>query len=79
MPTMQGIVVDTNGAPVENATITIPAAGMFALSDENGNFTIENVPPGIQTVYVVHRNFQKFYADVNLAVDMNVTLELDRQ
>jgi hypothetical protein len=79
MPRIIGKVVDVNNQPVENATITIPTAGLFALSDEHGDFVIDNVPAGIQTLYTIHRNFQKFAADVHLSEDMNVTLELDRQ
>jgi iron complex outermembrane receptor protein len=79
MPRVTGHVVDEHNNPVENATITIPSAGVFALSDEQGNFAIDNVFPGIHTLYVVHRNFQKFGADVSLVEDMFVTLELDRQ
>jgi hypothetical protein len=74
-----GRVTDNNGNPVENATITIPTAGVFALSDEHGNFDIENVLPGTHTLYVVHRNFQKFAADLSMIDDLFVTLELDRQ
>ena len=79
MPRIEGRVVGTSGEPVENATITIPTAGVFALSDENGSFAIENVPPGIQTMFVVHRHYQKFGGDVHLDGDMFVTLEMDRQ
>ena len=79
MPRLTGKVMDMSAQPVENATITIPSAGLFALSDEKGSFAIDSIPPGIQTIYVVHRNFQKFGADVHLEGDMFVTLELDRQ
>jgi hypothetical protein len=79
MPRIEGQTVDNHNQPVENATITIPSAGLFALSDEHGRFEIDNIPPGIHTLYVVHRNFQKFGADLRLVEDMVVTLELDRQ
>jgi hypothetical protein len=62
--------------PVENATITIPAEGMYALSDDHGNFTIANVPPGIITIYVIHRHHQKYETDIHLNDDMFVDISL---
>ena len=79
MPRVTGKTLDNNNNPIENATITIPSAGLFALSDEQGNFVIDNVPPGMHTLYVVHRHFQKFGADLHLNEDMDVTLQMDRQ
>jgi iron complex outermembrane receptor protein len=79
MPRVMGIVTDNNGNPVENATITIPTAGVFALSDEHGNFVIDDVSPGTHTLFAVHRNFQKFAADLSIINDLMVTLELDKQ
>lgn len=79
MPRVDGFITDNNNNPVENATITIPSAGLFDLSDEKGRFVIEDIPAGTHTLFVVHRNFQKFGADLRLVEDMVVTLELDKQ
>jgi protocatechuate 3,4-dioxygenase beta subunit len=78
MSFLQGAVVDDKGHPVENATITVPAAKVFALSDENGQFMVEGIPPGLYTVYVVHRNFQKLGGNVDLSGDTFVTFEMDQ-
>lgn len=77
MSRLEGYILDNTNTPVENATVTIPAAGLFALSDERGSFVIDDVPPGVYTVYVVHRKFQKLGADVNISEDMVVTFNLD--
>lgn len=77
MPRVEGYTLDNNEVPVENATITIPAAGMFALSDDHGKFVIEDVPPGTYTLFVVHRDFQKLGADLRLVEDMVITINLD--
>jgi hypothetical protein len=79
MPYVTGMVTDQSHRPIENATIALPSAGLFALSDEKGFFEIPDVPPGIQRFNVVHRNFQKFVADLRIAEDMTVYIDLDNQ
>jgi hypothetical protein len=79
MPHITGWVLDNSDHPVENATITLPSAALFALSGERGEFEISDVPPGYQRVNVVHRRFQKFSADLRIAEDMEITINLDNQ
>lgn len=47
---ISGRVVDAQGNPVEGATVS--AAGLTAITDQNGDYTIENVPPGTYLVSV---------------------------
>lgn len=77
MPNVTGYITDSHNHPVENATIALPSAGLFALSNDNGFFEIPDVPPGIQRFNVVHRNFQKFVADLRIVEDMVITIDLD--
>jgi len=79
MPHITGFVLDNSDRPVENATITLPSASLFALSGDRGDFEISDVPPGIQRVNVVHRRFQKFGADLRIVEDMEITINLDNQ
>ena len=79
MPDVTGFVTDQSHRPIENATIALPNAGLFALSDEKGFFEIDGVPPGITRINVVHRNFQKFVADVHTENDMVIYIDLDSQ
>ena len=79
MPHITGFVLDNNDKPVENATITLPSAALFALSGERGDFEVSDVPPGYQRINVVHRRFQKFSADLRIAEDMEITINLDNQ
>ena len=37
----KGIVVDENGKPIENATITNPKSNTHSHTDETGNFSID--------------------------------------
>lgn len=77
MPNVCGFIIDKNNHPVENATIALPSAGLFALSGDNGFFEIADVPPGYQRFNVVHRRFQKFGADLRIIEDMEITIDLD--
>ena len=77
MTHVQGFILDNRNNPVENATITIPAVGKFALSSEDGFFEIQGVPTGLYRVNVIHRNFQKFGADVRLLEDTDIVINLD--
>jgi hypothetical protein len=77
MPHVHGFILDSNTNPVENATIALPSAGLFALSSDKGFFEIPDVPPGIQRFNVVHKNFQKFVADLRIIEDMEITIDLD--
>lgn len=66
--TLSGVVVDEDGDPVAGASIGIRAqggglgglGGSFASgnSDEEGRFTVQNVPPGDLVVTVSARGFQ---------------------
>jgi hypothetical protein len=78
MPYITGWVLDNNQRPIENATVALPSAGLFALTNEQGHFDIDNVPDGIQRINVVHRNFQKFIADLRVVEDMEFTINMDR-
>jgi hypothetical protein len=77
MPHVTGWVLDNRERPVENATIALPSAGLFALSNDEGFFEVSDVPPGIQRFNVVHRRFQKFVADLRIIEDMEITINLD--
>ena len=78
MSHIQGIVIDNRGNPVENATITIPSAGRFALSADDGFFEIDGILGGLHRINVIHRNFQKFGADVRILEDTDITITLDQ-
>jgi hypothetical protein len=77
MPHIHGFILDKNNHPVENATIALPSAGLFALSNDEGFFEVSDVPPGITRINVVHRRFHKFVADLMIVEDMEITVDLD--
>ena len=47
---ISGTVIDKDGNPVPGATVDI--GGQTGITDENGNFTVEDVPAGTHTVTV---------------------------
>ncbi|MFD0748697.1 TonB-dependent siderophore receptor [Mucilaginibacter calamicampi] len=47
---ISGVVKTTDGAPVEMATVSIPALKLSTATNENGEFTISRVPAGTHTV-----------------------------
>nr|MDQ3041838.1 TonB-dependent receptor [Acidobacteriota bacterium] len=82
--TVVGQVVDSAGAAVPNATVTItqPATNQTqtATSDGEGNFTISQLDPGSYTLRVEAANFKileqtNLVLETNQSARINVTLE----
>jgi hypothetical protein len=61
--TLLGTVTDPSGAVVGNATVTIVLVGQSvehtSITNESGNFTEPDLPPGTYTVTVVRQRFQE--------------------
>ena len=61
--TLLGTVTDPSGAVVGNATVTVVLVGQSlehtSITNESGNFTEPDLPPGIYTVTVVAKGFKK--------------------
>jgi len=65
--TLRGTVVDSAGAPVAGATVSVlPARTLGAVSDDSGRFTVEHVPVG--PVRLAARRLG--YAPVAMTVEM---------
>lgn len=80
---ISGTITDTNGGVVPNATVTVtdPATNFkrTAVTDENGFYTVTNLPVGKYNVYVEAENFRKairpentLNADARLTVDFTL-------
>ena len=66
------------GQPLAGAQVAIPAAALRALTDENGRFTIVNVPRGTQTLRVTRLGFRPVTRDVQVeAATVSVALAMD--
>lgn len=78
--TILGTVSDPTGATVPNAQVTIVLTGQSAahnvVTNESGNFTQPDLPPGIYTVTIVALGFKKESRE-NIAVETNTTTRVD--
>lgn len=79
MPTdLKGRVVGPDGMPIAGATVKIdnPVSGrnMETTTDENGNFTIYNLPHNPYTLTVDSPNFQTFTNNIDVHNDVIVNL-----
>lgn len=71
--TVRGRINDEIGLGLPGATVWVPAHNVWAISDVNGNFTLQNVPSGSQTITVKYIG----YADATeqIAIQAGVTTE----
>jgi vitamin B12 transporter len=86
--TITGVVTDTSGAAVPNATITVRPAGnssappIFARSHDDGAFSMD-LAPGTYRVTVTRKSFattsQQFTVEAGKKVEWNVKLGLETQ
>ncbi len=78
--TIVGTVTDSSGAVVPKAQVTITLAGQDAVhtsvTNESGNFTEPNLPPGVYTVTITAEGFKKD-ARQNIVLDTNTTQRVD--
>ncbi len=78
--TMVGTVTDSGGAVVSNAQVAIILTGQSALhasvTNESGNFSEPNLPPGIYTVTVTAPGFKKEVRE-NIVLNTDTTTRVD--
>ena len=78
--TIVGSVTDSVGAVVANAKVTILLTGQSTsyatTTNESGNFTEPNLPPGTYSVTIAAPTFKKEVRD-NVLVDTNTTTRID--
>jgi hypothetical protein len=78
--TIVGTVTDPTGAAVANAQVTITLVGQSdvhtSVTNDSGNFTEPNLPPGTYTVSVTAQGFKKSTQE-NIAVLTNTTERVD--
>ncbi len=65
--TIKGTVVDSKGSPVEFANVSIKNTHQGAITDQVGNFSIQDVNPGIITVSVSSIGYGNESREVSLA------------
>ena len=52
---LQGFVIDSvHGEPLTNASVIIEGTGRQSITDNNGHYRIDSIPPGKHHVVVLH-------------------------
>ncbi len=78
--TIVGTVTDPSGAVVANAQVTLILTGQSTahttVTNESGNFTEPNLPPGTYAVTIVAPGFKKETRE-NITLDTNATSRVD--
>lgn len=73
---IEGVVTDSEtGAPLMGAGVMIPALGIGAVSDREGRFTIEGVPPGRHAVRAGAYTYHMTVFDVDVATGQPASLD----
>src|SRR5579863_3987212 len=78
--TLLGTVTDPSGAVVSGATVNIVLVGQSlehtSITNESGNFTEPDLPPGTYTVTVAAKGFKKETRQ-NITLETNTTTRVD--
>ncbi|NYF80781.1 TonB-dependent receptor [Granulicella arctica] len=78
--TIVGNITDPTGSMVSNAQIALVLTGQSTVystvTNESGNFTEPNLPPGIYTLTITAPSFKKEVRD-NVVIDTNTTTRVD--
>jgi hypothetical protein len=80
--TLLGTVSDSTGATVANAKVTamnVATATVYeSVTNEGGNFTIPNLPPGTYTVTVVAQGFKKeTHQKIDVLINSSTRVDFD--
>jgi len=78
--TIDGVVSDTNGNPLTDATIVVEPSGQFAISDDVGSFRILDVNSGEYAIRVSYLGFKTYHETIivqNENQSLTITLEQD--
>ncbi len=75
--TLHGTVIVGSGSPVPGATITVEGSkgGQAATTNQVGQYTIRDLPPGEYTVQIVREGFQPFQVQVTLGAGANQEID----
>ncbi|WP_334268022.1 carboxypeptidase-like regulatory domain-containing protein [Edaphobacter sp. HDX4] len=78
--TLLGTVTDSTGATVANAKVTAVAAATStvyeSVTNDGGNYTIPNVPPGLYVVTVVASGFKKeTHQNINVLINSSTRVD----
>lgn len=67
--TVSGTVIDTNGEAIIGALIVLDNSNLGAVADENGNFSIKNVPPRKYRMEITALGYKKIIRKISVSID----------
>ncbi|WP_447641396.1 MULTISPECIES: TonB-dependent receptor [Chitinophagaceae] len=67
---VNGLVVNTAGKPLEYASVTFPDNELWATTNEKGVFTVKNVPAGKIRLTVDYLGYEKKTVEINAGTDI---------
>ena len=70
--TFSGTVTNISGEGLAAATIAIEGINSGGIADQEGNFFIENIPPGTYTVKVTFLGYLSFSEELSFKAGQNV-------
>jgi hypothetical protein len=73
---LTGEITNQDGVPEPGVTVTVKGTDCVALSDENGQYIVENIPLGTYTVEASKAEFTASSID-DIAIVEGEALELD--
>ena len=71
--TIKGLVSDSEGNPIFNATVTLQSKNFGSKTTETGSYEITNIPPGSYVLVCKYFGLETF--EENLILTVNQTLE----
>lgn len=75
---VQGVAVDVaSGRPIPRARVTISGADLVRTTDDAGQFVLDSLPPGIQTLEVRAIGYRPAHEQLSLTAGGRVTVRIE--
>ena len=71
---LEGIVTDKYGNPVEDVSVSVDNSGLFSVTDENGYYRIKSVPESLLTLRFNCTGYEPSSATIGLYNEINMTM-----
>ncbi len=81
--TVKGIVTDTEGNPIFNATVTLEGKNLGSKTAESGSYEIGNIPPGTYVLVCKYFGLETFTESISLTanqvLEKNISLSKSKE
>jgi outer membrane receptor protein involved in Fe transport len=80
--TLRGSIKDEKGLPLVGATIIVNNTLIGTISDDNGNFTLQGVPVGLQLIKITFIGFEEVISEIEITKEitvLNIQMKLSSQ